>query len=181
MVDSLWISWTKRTCNYHQCLLLGNRILDENIPEALGTGHRELLSTSIFWNTLHTHYKNIVVMVLSSTPGRSEWNGNEWNLGQGESSAKADCADWITKKWWRFREKQPKGHFSGFLPLTIIFIMSFIILMQSGFLYRGHCVGIGTGDFYSINEIILIGNILMVSVDCTAILKYIRIVNTITE
>ena len=36
--------------------------------------------------------------------------------------------------------------------------------MQSGFLYRGHCLGIGTGDFYSYNEIILIGNILMVNV-----------------
>ena len=34
--------------------------------------------------------------------------------------------------------------------------MRFIILMQSEFLYRGHCVGIGTGDFYSYNEIILI-------------------------
>ena len=48
--------------------------------------------------------------------------------------------------------------------------MSFIILMQSGFLYRGHCIGIGTGDFYSYNEIILIGNILMVSMDCISIL-----------
>ena len=38
--------------------------------------------------------------------------------------------------------------------------------MQSGFLYRGHCVGIGTGDLSSYNEIILIGNILMVNVDC---------------
>ena len=54
---------------------------------------------------------------------------------------------------------------SGFLPLKIILIMSFIILMQSKFLYRGHCVGIGTGDFYSNNEIIFIDNILMVSVD----------------
>ena len=42
--------------------------------------------------------------------------------------------------------------------------------MQSGFLYRRHCVGIGTGDFYSYNEIIFIGNIVIVSVDC--ILKY---------
>ena len=50
--------------------------------------------------------------------------------------------------------------------MKIILIMSFIILMQSGFLYRGHCVGIGAGDFYSYNEIILIGNILMVSMDC---------------
>ena len=50
--------------------------------------------------------------------------------------------------------------------MKIILIMSFIILMQSGFLYREHCVGIGTGDFYSYNEIILIGNILMVSMDC---------------
>ena len=58
---------------------------------------------------------------------------------------------------------------SGFLPLKIILIMSFIILMQSGFLYRGHCIGIGTGDFYSYNEIILIGNILMVIVDCSCL------------
>ena len=41
--------------------------------------------------------------------------------------------------------------------------------MQSGFLYRGHCVGIGTGDFYPYNEIILIVNILMVSVDCISV------------
>ena len=41
--------------------------------------------------------------------------------------------------------------------------------MQSGLLYRGHCVGIGIGDFYSHNEIILIGNILMVSVSCILI------------
>ena len=61
--------------------------------------------------------------------------------------------------------------FAGFLPLKLILIMSFIILMQSGFLYRGHCVGIGTGDLYSYNEIILIGNILMVSVDCTRFYK----------
>ena len=66
-------------------------------------------------------------------------------MGQGESSAKADF------------------QFSGFLPLKIILTMSFIILMQSGFLYRGHCVEIWTGDFYSYNEIIRIGNILMVS------------------
>ena len=44
--------------------------------------------------------------------------------------------------------------------------LPFSILMQGGFLDRGHCVGSGTGDFYSCNEIILIGNILMVSVDC---------------
>ena len=44
--------------------------------------------------------------------------------------------------------------------MKIIFIMSFIIHMQSGFLHRGHCLGIGTGAFYSYNEIILIGNIL---------------------
>ena len=66
--------------------------------------------------------------------------------------------------------------FSGFLPLRIILIMSFIILMQSGFLYRGHCIGIGTRDFYSYDEIILIGNILMVSVDCTT-----RILTNIRE
>ena len=40
--------------------------------------------------------------------------------------------------------------------------------MQSGFLYRGNWVGIGTGDFYSYNDIILIGTILMVSVACIA-------------
>ena len=50
--------------------------------------------------------------------------------------------------------------------VKIILIRSFIILMQSGFLYRGHYVGIGPGDFYSYNEIILICNMLMVSVDC---------------
>ena len=85
-------------------------------------------------------------------------------MGQGESSAKADCL--LDKKGGENPAKNsPKGQFSGFLPLKIILIMSFIILMQSGFLYRGHYVGIGTGDFYSYNEIILIGNILMVSVD----------------
>ena len=64
-----------------------------------------------------------------------------------------------------------KIQFSGFLPLKIILITSFIILMQSGFLYRGYCVGIGTGDFYSYNEIILKGNILMESVDCNSVIK----------
>ena len=68
-------------------------------------------------------------------------------------------ADWINKN-------RLQAQFSGFLPLKIIFIMSFIILMQSRFLYRRQWVGIGTGDFYSYNEIILIGNILMVSMDC---------------
>ena len=63
-------------------------------------------------------------------------------------------ADWIKKKVVKIFQ------FSGFLPLKIILIMCVIVLMQSGFLYRGHCLGIGTGDFYSYNEIILIGNIL---------------------
>ena len=73
-------------------------------------------------------------------------------MGQGERSAKADCR---------------LIQFSGFLPLKILLLVSFIILMQSGFLYKGHYIGIGTRDFYSYNEIILIGNILMVRVDCT--------------
>ena len=73
-------------------------------------------------------------------------------------------ADWIKKKVVNI---PPSFQFSGVLLLKIILIMSSIILMQSGFLHRGHCVGIGIGDFYSYNEIILIGNILMVSVDCT--------------
>ena len=73
------------------------------------------------------------------------------------------------------KKNSQKSQFSGFLPLKIILITSFIILMQSGFLYRGHCIGIGTGDFYSYNEIILIGNILMVSVDCTL---YINIIHS---
>ena len=71
-----------------------------------------------------------------------------------------------TSEIW-VRERVPQKQISGFLPLKIILIMSFIIVMQSGFLSRGHCIGIGTGDFYSYNEIILIGNILMVSVDCS--------------
>ena len=75
-------------------------------------------------------------------------------------------ADWIKRGGENSTKNSQKSQFSGFLPLKIILIMRFIILMQSGFLYRGHCVGIGTGDFYSYNEIILIGNILMVSMDC---------------
>ena len=65
----------------------------------------------------------------------------------------------------KISRKTAKKGFRPFAPEN--YIMSFIILMQSGFLYRGHWVGIGTGDFYSYNEIILRGNILMVSVDCT--------------
>ena len=45
--------------------------------------------------------------------------------------------------------------------------------MQSGFLYRGHCVGIGTGTFILIMRL-LIGNILMVSMD-TEIKRKVRI------
>ena len=58
-----------------------------------------------------------------------------------------------------------KSQFSGFLPLKIILIMSFIILIQSGFYIGDIALELGPGDFYSYNEIILIGIILMVSVD----------------
>ena len=58
-------------------------------------------------------------------------------------------ADWIKKSGENFAKNSKKGQFSGFLPLKIIHIMSFIILLQSGSLYGGHCVAIGTGDFYS--------------------------------
>ena len=51
-------------------------------------------------------------------------------------------ADWIKK-------------FSGFLLLKIILIMSFIILMQRGFLYRGHWVGMGPGTYILIMRLFL--------------------------
>ena len=44
--------------------------------------------------------------------------------------------------------------------------------MQSVFLYMDIALELGPGDFYSYNEIILIGNILMVSVDCSCVLDH---------
>ena len=47
-------------------------------------------------------------------------------------------ADWIKKKVVKISRKTAKKGFRPFAPEN--YIMSFIILMQSGFLYRGHWV-----------------------------------------
>ena len=63
-----------------------------------------------------------------------------------ERAPQRQIADWIKKKGGENSAKNSQqSQFSGFLPLKIIFIMSFIILMQRGFYIGDTALELGPG------------------------------------
>ena len=63
---------------------------------------------------------------------------------------------WITKKGGENSVKNSqKSQFSGFMPLKIILIMSFITLMQSGFFLGDIALELGPGTFILIMRLFL--------------------------
>ena len=64
-------------------------------------------------------------------------------------------ADWIKRGGENSTKNSQKSQFSGFLPVKIILIMRFIILMQSGFLYRDIALELGPGTFILIMRLFL--------------------------